>query len=231
MKPRTSELIRKKIIKSILEGEYQIDEPLLPERELANLFHVGRPTVREALQSLESDGWITARKGMPAIVNNYWMQGNLMTIVNILQCYEDIPDIFIEYMLELRISLTPTYIMEAVRHAPVKVIALFADLENLQDHAEAYAVFDWELQLKLASLSPNPIYLFILNSFSDIYVPMAKKYFDVLDHRKASRHYYDELLAAVLKGDLLATEQLTKDMMKKSLQLWKKKCDEEESGK
>lgn len=223
MKQRSSEVIKKSLIRSILEGEYQINTPLLPERELASKFRVGRPTVREALQSLDRDGWISVRKGMPAIVNDYWTSGNLMTIVNILEFYDEVPDIFIEYMLGLRTAITPTYIKEAVCHRPVKAIACFVQLEELKDEAEAFAIFDWELQRNLARLSPNPIYLLFINSFEDIYVPLATKYFTVPYYREVTRDYYHELLAAILKGDLMSTEQITRTMMEKSIQLWKER--------
>ncbi|MDF2855420.1 MAG: hypothetical protein K0Q87_1271 [Neobacillus sp.] len=223
MKERSSDTIGKKIIHSILEGEFRMHEPLQSERELAAHFSVGRPTIREALQRIERDGWITIRKGMPAIVNDYWKQGNLMTIVNILQFHDEVPDEFINHMLELRISITPTYVKEAVLHHRLKVISLFVPLDDLNDDAKSYAEFDWNLQQSLAKLSPNPIYLLILNSFNEIYSKLAEKYFLESSHRLASRLYYDELLNSVLHGDVHATEDITKMMMKKSLNLWNEK--------
>ncbi|QOR66146.1 GntR family transcriptional regulator [Cytobacillus suaedae] len=232
MKERSSEIIGKKIIQSILEGEFIINEALQPERELATLFNVGRPTIREALQRLERDGWITIRKGLPAIVNDYWKHGNLMTIVNILQYHEEVPDEFIKYMLELRISLSPTYVKDAVVHNQVKVIALFVKLEELSDDASSYAEFDWNLQQGIAKLSPNPIYLLILNSFKDIYRKMAEKYFWSTEHREMSYQYYVELLEAILKGEVEATEKITRTMMKTSLILWNEKVNGgEQNGK
>jgi GntR family transcriptional regulator, negative regulator for fad regulon and positive regulator of fabA len=228
MKERASVGIRKEIIRSILEGTCRIHESLLPERELATRFDVGRPTVREALQRLERDGWITIRKGQPAIVNDYWKQGNLMTIANILEQHEDIPDDFISHMLELRISLTPAYTKDAINHHRLRVISLFVDVEELKDDAESYADFDWHLQLGTAELCSNPIYLLILNSFKNIYSKMAVKYFSDPEHRQASRSYYDELLKAVLKGDPEEAENAAKAMMKKSLSLWKRNMNGED---
>lgn len=202
-----------------------MNEPLLPERELAVKFNVGRPTIREALQRLERDGWIIARKGMPAIVNDYWSYGNLKTIVDILQSYKEIPNVFIEYMLGLRIAITPAYIKEAVVHNRVKAIALFAKLGELQDDAKSYAAFDWALQQNLAQLSPNPIYRLLINSFAEIYIPMAEKYFSEPQHRIVSKQFYDDLVSSLLEGNVEETERITKTMMEKSLSLWKKKSE------
>ncbi len=222
---RSSEKITKQLIRSILEKEWRTNEPLPPERELATHYQVGRPTIREALQRLERDGWITIRKGAPAVVNDYWKDGNLMTIVNILQHHDDIPDEFIVYMLELRITLTPAYVRDALLHHRLQMISLFIPLQELTDDPKSYAEFDWKLQKSVAELSPNPVFLLILNSFENIYGKMAEKYFLEPSHRKASKKYYEQFLEATLKGDLHRAETLTKQMMVTSLELWKMKMN------
>ncbi|WP_273834301.1 GntR family transcriptional regulator [Guptibacillus sedimenti] len=222
---RSSEKIAKQLIRSILEKEWRTDDPLPPERELASHYQVGRPTIREALQRLERDGWITIRKGAPAIVNDYWKHGNLMTIVNILQHHDDIPDEFIVYMLELRISLTPAYVRDALLQHRLQIISLFIPLQQLTDDPKSYAEFDWKLQKSVAELSPNPVFLLILNSFENIYGKLAKKYYLEPTHRQASKVYYEQFLKATLIGDLDHAEILTKQMMATSLDLWKTKMN------
>ncbi|MGG3915342.1 GntR family transcriptional regulator [Rossellomorea vietnamensis] len=230
MKERSSDFIARDITRSILSGELKIQEPLQSERDLAVHYKVGRPTIREALQKLERDGWIRSRKGMPAVVNDYWKQGNLMTIVTILQHEEEIPDEFIVYMLELRVSITPAYFRDALEHNRLKVISLFASFEDVPDAASPYAEFDWNIQHGVAMLSPNPIYLLILNSFKDVYIRMAEKYFSDPTHRAASRDYYDTLLKWILDGDLQQAEQTVRDMMETSIRLWKQKMDGGKEG-
>lgn len=220
-KERSSDLVEKQIVNAILAGEYPVGSTLLSERELAKAFEVGRPTVREALQRLERDGWVTCRQGHPAIVNDYWRRGNLTTLVNIVQNHEAVTDEFITYLLELRISLAPSYIRDAVQHHQPKTVALLAHLERLADEADGYAAFDWELQRNLASLSPNPVYLLILNSFNSFYIPMARRYFSMEEHRRLSMTYYNELLAVALQGDAVEAENIAKKTMEKSLSLWK----------
>jgi GntR family negative regulator for fad regulon and positive regulator of fabA len=220
-KERSSDVMERKLIQAIVEGVYPIGSALSSERELTAMFHVGRPTVREALQRLERDGWISVRTGQPAVVNNYWKEGNLATLMNIIRHLQEVPDDFIEYLLELRISLLPAYVQDAVAFHHPKVVALLSGVDELADTAEDCAAFDWELQKQLARLSPNPVYLLILNSFNDFYLKMAKKYFSNQSYRKISRQYYDELLIASLKGDYKEAAQLAKTTMEKSLALWK----------
>lgn len=218
---RSSDKIENEIIKSILVGSYSVGSTLRPERELAQEFGVGRPTIREALQHLERGGWITGRKGMPAIVNDYWHNGNLSTLVNIIENQRAFTDDFILHLLELRSSLTPTYIRDAITFNQPKVVALLAHLELLEDCEESYAAFDWDLQKKCAGLAANPIYLLILNSFDSIYIDMAKRYFSIKDHRELSFNYYNDLLKAALNGDAMEAERLSKNTMEKSMALWK----------
>ena len=98
---------------------------------------------------------------MPAVVNDYWRNGNLTTLVNIIENHHTITDEFIMYLLELRGSLAPTYIRDAVTFNQPKVVALLASLEQLKDSAESYAAFDWDLQRDvLALLSIQSFYSF-----------------------------------------------------------------------
>jgi GntR family transcriptional regulator, negative regulator for fad regulon and positive regulator of fabA len=225
MKTRSSDIIGRQIIQSIIEGKIGVHESMPSERELSSHFNVGRPTIREVLQRLERDGWVTIHKGVPATVNNYWKQGNLMTIVDMLQLEDEIPDGFIEHMLEIRISLTPAYIKDAAEHNRLKLIALFSSLDELSDKPHSYANFDWNLQQDIAQLSPNPIYRLILNSFNDLFHRMALQYFEKPSHRLISKQYYFALLDSIWNGDIEGTEQIARSMMKTSLQLWKKQMN------
>jgi len=51
------------VVESILRGDYAQTGKLPTETRLAGLFRVSRPTVREALSRLRSDGVVTSRRG------------------------------------------------------------------------------------------------------------------------------------------------------------------------
>ncbi len=64
MRPkRLYEQIAEQLAGAIAQGEYAIGARLPAERELAERFGVGRPTVREALLMLELDGLVDIRTG------------------------------------------------------------------------------------------------------------------------------------------------------------------------
>ena len=56
------------VVESILRGDYAQTDRLPTETELASRFHVSRPTVREALSRLRSDGIVTSRRGSGSYV-------------------------------------------------------------------------------------------------------------------------------------------------------------------
>lgn len=60
---RLYETVAEHLSQAIAEGTYPIGTRLPPERELAERFNVGRPTIREALIALELAGLIDVRTG------------------------------------------------------------------------------------------------------------------------------------------------------------------------
>lgn len=226
---RSSDWAEQQMIRLISNGDFPAGEALPPERLLAVQLGVGRPALREALQRLERDGWITQRQGRPALINDFWQKGNLYTLVNLVQTVERLPEEFIAHLLELRAVLAPAYIRQAVERNPAKVVALLADWEDLPDQGEAYADFDWEMHKKAAALSVNPLYVFLLNSFDPIYIPLATRYFQWSKRRQISRRFYQMLMIAAMSGDGERAALIVREAMRESIVLWQEKDVPEES--
>jgi GntR family negative regulator for fad regulon and positive regulator of fabA len=74
---RPAELAEQQLTRGILEGEFPIGSSLPAERELAARLGVTRPTLRETLQRLARDGWITIKQGKPTQIKDFWWEGNL----------------------------------------------------------------------------------------------------------------------------------------------------------
>ncbi|AGH80582.1 transcriptional regulator [Psychromonas sp. CNPT3] len=62
-KPKLADVIEDRIEAMILEGTLAVGEKLPPERSLAEQFDVSRPSLREAIQRLESKGLLMRRQG------------------------------------------------------------------------------------------------------------------------------------------------------------------------
>ena len=61
--PKLADVIEDRIESMILDGSLELGEKLPAERELAKKFDVSRPSLREAIQRLESKGLLTRRQG------------------------------------------------------------------------------------------------------------------------------------------------------------------------
>ena len=71
IKPKKiSTQIAEQIRESILRGEFSPGEKLPPERELAQMFGVSRPSVREALNMLASSGLVVSYQGGGTVVQS-----------------------------------------------------------------------------------------------------------------------------------------------------------------
>jgi DNA-binding FadR family transcriptional regulator len=61
--PKTAEIIAGRIRKAIIRGQLKAGDRLAPEAELVDDFKASRPTVREAIRILESEGFLRISRG------------------------------------------------------------------------------------------------------------------------------------------------------------------------
>jgi len=183
----------KYIVRSIWEEKFAPGSILPAERELSELIGVTRTTLREVLQRLARDGWLTIQHGKPTRVNNFWETSGL----NILETIAELdPDGFpelVDQLLSARSSVSAIYFRAAIRNNADKAIAALSTLAELEDTAQAYADFDYELQHTLAFASGNPLYVLILNGFKGLYSRVGRYYFSSADARALAMEFYQQL--------------------------------------
>lgn len=162
------------LVKAILQNEFPPGSYLPGERDLAVHLGVTRPTLREVLQRLERDGWVTIQHGKPTRVNDYWREGGLNVLGALARFGESMPAHFVTDLLEVRVILAPAYTRLAVLREPEEVAAIPEEGSALPEDAQAFAVFDWRLHHFLTVASGNPIYTLILNGFGDFYWRLSR---------------------------------------------------------
>lgn len=211
------------LVSAILHGDYPPGSTLPAERELAAQLGVTRPTLREALQRLARDGWLTIQQGKPTLVNDYWREGGLGVLSALAHPANGLPlpADFIPNLLEVRLRLAPAYTRAAVEQNAAGVTSLLSAAVGLEDAPQPFAAFDWRLHHSLTIASGNPIYTLILNGFSGFYERMAQRYFVAVEARDASRAFYSRLLVAAQHGDAQGAETLTRQVMQDSIDLWR----------
>lgn len=219
---KPAEQAEQRLINAILDGNFPTNSTLPPERDLAGMLGVTRPTLREALQRLSRDGWLEIRHGKPTRVTDYFREGSL-GILNTLAHHPDgLPINFIPDLLRFRINLAPTYTREAVQHHPHQVSSFLETIQSLRDSAEVFAEADVSLHATLTSLSENCIYPLIYNGFAQLSLIMGNTYFSDELARARSRNFYAELLKCSKIPDPNQAELVTREVMVDSLNYWLK---------
>ena len=209
------------LVTSILDGTYPPGSNLPNERLFAEQIGVTRQTLRETLQRLAAEGWVTIRHGKSTMVNDYWKEGGLGLLSSLVKYGESLPHGFITHLLEVRVTLLPPVARLAIANSPEVFRAHLNLSGNLGSKASAFADYDWGLQLLFVRHSGNPIYPLILNDFSAIFKVMALRYFSLEEGQSSSRDYYLQLLRSIdqERGD---PEQIVRSVLEKSIRIWKK---------
>ena len=220
--PKPAELAEQRLIEAILAGSFPINATLPPERELAAMLGVTRPTLREALQRLSRDGWLEIRQGKPTRVTDYFHEGSLGILNTLAHHPENMPANFVPDLLRFRLVLAPSYAREAIQNHPQQVCDLLETLQSLVDDAETFAEADVRLHKALTTLSGNCIYPLVYNGFAQLSLIMGRTYFSDKQARDRSRAFYSDLWAAAKRPDPNQAELVTRDVMSDSLNYWLK---------
>ncbi len=216
---RPTQYVEKNLVTAILDGTYSCGTTLPNERSLAEQMGVTRPTLRETLQRLAAEGWITIHHGKPTVVNDYWQEGGLRLLGTLSKYSDYLPNGFITHLLEVRLTMLPSVAGRAARFQPEILLDCLAEARDLAEDAKDFSDFDWRLQMLMARNSQNPVFSLILNDFAQIFANMAKRYFKLNTARQASRTFYSELTRAIEKSTN-TVEAVVKKAMQQSILIW-----------
>ena len=209
------------IIKAIVSDEWASGQNLPPERELAELLGVTRPTLREVLQRLSRDGWITIKHGRPTVVNDYKNDGGLGVLKTLSNFQEFASNSLIRDWLEFRVLILPDLAYRAILSNSDEIIDKLNTIPDIDSGNVEFATFDWELQLLLISYSQNSIARMLYNDLTEIYHRESTVYYEEDHTRKKSQEYYKKLKDAIQnnKSDI---KQVIKQTMQESLDIWER---------
>jgi len=219
---KAGQLAESRLVKAFLDGTFPINSNLPAERELATLLGVTRPTLREALQRLERDGFVEIQHGKPTRVRDFWIEGNLGVTIALAQYQQPLPKNFIADLLAVRILLAPTYTSTAVSRAPQHLASFLDTAHDLPETAQDYAAFDWEVHWQLTILAGNTFFIHFMNSVRSLYQCVGTSYFNHQQTRDHSRDFYTELQTCARNRNAVRAGELAKRVMEESASLWKK---------
>ncbi|MHB1391697.1 MAG: FadR/GntR family transcriptional regulator [Clostridia bacterium] len=159
------EIIIEQIQQMIMNGSLKNGDKLPPERELTEMFNVGRPALREALKALEVIGLIECRHGQ----GNYIINNIENNFFKPLSLSFRLSNGNIEEILQLR------YIVESFTAEQAALVATEDDIKKLYDimnnmmdakteNEKSY--FDKLFHYEIASICKNKLIINLLGSLS-----------------------------------------------------------------
>ncbi|WP_044469753.1 fatty acid metabolism transcriptional regulator FadR [Mannheimia massilioguelmaensis] len=182
------------IVKSIWGNHFPPGTDLPAERELADKIGVTRTTLREVLQRLARDGWLTIQHGKPTRVNDVWQTSGLNILDVLVRLDSTMSPMLISNVLSARTNIATIYVPRAFKASFEEAVSLCKNvIETITEDASSYTSLDYELFHKLAFFSFNPIYGMILNSLKGLYTRVGMFYFNIPQARELAKNFYVEL--------------------------------------
>ncbi|WP_018691936.1 fatty acid metabolism transcriptional regulator FadR [Algicola sagamiensis] len=181
------------IVESIWNGKFAPGSILPAERELSELIGVTRTTLREVLQRLARDGWLTIQHGKPTKVNNFWETSGLNILETLARLDQDRMPELVDQLLSAKTNISAVYIRAAIKNNQEKVLEALSKVEHMGDDPVDFAHRDYQLNHDLALASGNAIYVLTLNGFRSLYSKIASFYFSNPEARKIANNFYHKL--------------------------------------
>ncbi len=213
------------IVESIWSGRFPPGTILPAERELSELIGVTRTTLREVLQRLARDGWLTIQHGKPTKVNNFWETCGLNILETLARLDQDgIPEL-VDNLLAARTNLSAVFIRGAIRHNPQASADIIARYKTVEEDGLAFAQFDYQLTHDLALASNNNVFVLMMNGFRGLYSRIGGYFFSHKAARDVALAYYAELLAAAQDGNYDAVPLIVRNYGIESGKVWQQVRD------
>jgi len=220
---RPAEHAESQLLDAILSNRFPPGNCLPAERVLAESLGVTRPTLREALQRLSREGWITIRHGKPSLVNDYLNTGGLGLLCSMVRHANELSHEMIGHLLEVRSAFFPGIAALAVERDSQALLRYLENHPIESDDPGVFSAFDWGLQVIMVTLTENPFFKVIINDFSPMYREIGRRYFEIKAGRHQSCTYYAKLAHAV-ENDQRSVPEIVKQAMKAATITWEQEA-------
>lgn len=202
---RAYEDIVRQLADMIRRGEIKPGDRLPPERELAQAFGVGRPTLRQALTVLTEAGVVEVLPGSGVylrkpIGESSGSAGNAMAMVLMTE-NKTLYDI-----LELRVAIeSEAAYLAALRREPEhveKLKAAYQALEHAFHTNRTPSQEDYQFHFTIAEATGNPVFLKVMASLADLFIQQfrdtARSLYHEPDRVLANCREHQDILMAIL---------------------------------
>lgn len=214
IKPKkVSTQIAEQIRSSILAGEFAPGDKLPPERELAEMFGVSRPSVREALNFLASSGLVMSYQGGGTVVKSLMESSSANSLTELIRVQQDRALDVIEVRKCME-SWTAWYAAERALPDDIRRMdELLAGMARNLELKQSSEDLDANLHIVIARATHNIVWLHLMQSLFDAMKEFQQTvwravYLTQEDHKALFEHH-----TAIVQAIKARTPQAARDAM------------------
>ena len=200
-KAKVYEEIVAKIKDMVEKGRFKSGDQLPVERELAEVFRVSRSSVREALRSLESQGFIESRQGDGTYIARQPVESLVRPLASVILTEKDDQ----MELFEMRRMIEPDLAYLAAERATEEEIAMMEKVLTLQqeqiDRGDFETDVDRNFHYIMARAARNKALLRITDNIIDLLAESRDQYLQVEGRPQKSILRHREVLEAIRARD------------------------------
>jgi len=195
----------------ILSGNLKPGDPLPPERELAGLLGISRPTLREAIRVLSAMNVLESRHGGGTFVTSLHPRLLAQPINFLLQ----VDPTGFHHLFEARQALeigAARLAAQRITDDQVNALQQLADeAEHVISRPSRYLWFDFEIHTMIIDATDNPIYISLYQSIIDLSIESRKHTARLLTTRQKAHEDHLAIIAALRQHDAEAAVSAMRD--------------------
>ena len=205
-KTKVYEKVALQLQRLICDGSLKPGEKLPPERELADMFHVSRGSLRDAVRALEVTGFVEARHGEGTVVRTPSADSLLNPLTAAMLRRRE----FVGELLEFRAMIEPVLAKRAAKNASAEDLERLQDIIRRQqekvDRGEIAIDEDTEFHNTIAHAAKNEVVLSVLEAFMDLLRESREHSLQVEGRLQKSLEGHKQILHAIERRDSDAAE-------------------------